>query len=972
MSKRLALFIGIQNFEDKLNFSQLKTPGNDAQDFAQTLRELGGFEKLGTLVDAGIREIREAIEGMYSQAERGDLTLLYYSGHGYRGRDRRLYLTARDTTIDRMLSTGLTETFIQSAMQNSRARHHVIILDSCFSGEFIAGSKQSKAEPLLFDQLSGEAAAVLASSGNVQLSFEEEGRNSLFTQFLLEGLQTGAADANRDGDITVGEMFDYADQKVREIRHDQTPMMELKARNAQILIAKSPIEEETSTIQLGEGAGGDYKELTGKTLGKYRLIERLGQGGMAEVFKAFQPGVERHVAIKVMHGHLAQTEEYLKRFHREAKAIGSLQHANIVRVIDFDIAKGVYYMVMEFVQGDTLKQFLDKKGALPFEQALAITEKLAGALGYAHRRGVIHRDIKPSNIMTSQPNFAHPILVDFGIAHMMSDASVTVTGELLGTPAYMSPEAIAGKKVDTRSDIYSLGTAFYEMLTGRAPYVADTPMGVILKKAQEAVPPPRELRPDIPQSIAQIALRAMAAEPTDRFQTAAEFEQALAEIRATMRQPLAAPPPPTARGEKTIIGGEDDILDGETILESLTGSGLGQTILYDDELPTEIHEEPIMAPPIAPPPTVPPQKRGIPGWMMAAGGVALILCLGLSALGLIRGFFGGDDGTPTAVTQATKPPTEIPTDAPPTPTVEEIEPTVTEPPVPPTDTPPPTQTPPPVAGIQRTAEKDGMSQRFVPATDFMMGALDNDLLAYNEEKPAHLVLLDPYWIDEFEVSAAQFARFLNEFDGGADNCNSNSCLATKNEEPTSRIFFSGGEFTVENGFGDHPATFVTWFGAASYCQWAGRRLPTEAEWELAARGEESLIYPWGDDFDPNALNYCDQSCDSDSRDSSIDDGFAQTAPVGSFSSGSSPFGALDMAGNVWEWVEDWFAADYYAASPANNPPGPAAGGGDGSKVLRGGAYGFVRQGNWRTTDRGRVAPDFTAPDIGFRCAESHP
>lgn len=272
-------------------------------------------------------------------------------------------------------------------------------------------------------------------------------------------------------------------------------------------------------------------DLTGHKFGKYELVESLGQGGMAEVYKAHQPGLDRFVALKVMHRHLASSPDFVSRFKREAKSIGQLQHAHILHVIDFDVENDVYYLVMDYIQGETLRDYLLQQGALPVAEALAITTQLVDAVDYAHRQGMIHRDIKPANVMFRDGTHSQVILTDFGMARLADDPSLTMSGTLIGTPAYMSPEAINGVQVDERTDIYSLGIVLYEMVTGRTPYTGDTPVTIILKQANEPLPPPREFRPDLPESVELILLKALAKDREERFQSAAEFKTALLQVQ---------------------------------------------------------------------------------------------------------------------------------------------------------------------------------------------------------------------------------------------------------------------------------------------------------------------------------------------------------------------------------------------------------------------------------------------------------
>ena len=271
-------------------------------------------------------------------------------------------------------------------------------------------------------------------------------------------------------------------------------------------------------------------DLTGKRLGKYELVERLGRGGMAEVYKSYQPGMDRFVAIKVMHSHLAESEDFVTRFKREAQLVGQLRHPHIVQVIDFDVQDEGYYMVMEYIKGETLKYYIQQKGALDPDEALRITSHLADALHYAHQEGMIHRDIKPANVMFTDNAYTHPVLTDFGIARIISGGTqLTASGAFVGTPAYISPEIARGEQADERSDIYSMGIMLYEMLTGKVPYDADTPFAVIMKHVNEPLPSARQININVTDSVERVLFTALAKNPTERYQTAAEFRDALNE-----------------------------------------------------------------------------------------------------------------------------------------------------------------------------------------------------------------------------------------------------------------------------------------------------------------------------------------------------------------------------------------------------------------------------------------------------------
>jgi tetratricopeptide (TPR) repeat protein len=285
-------------------------------------------------------------------------------------------------------------------------------------------------------------------------------------------------------------------------------------------------------------------DMTGKTLGKYRLIERLGRGGMAEVYRAYQPRLERDVAVKVMLGYLAEDEKFVGRFEREAKAVAALRHPHIVQIHDFDVEDDVYYMVMEYIGGETLKARLKRLNAegrrLPLDEVARIFRTLCDALDYAHAQGCIHRDIKPANIMFDGERL---VLTDFGIASIVGGTRYTASGAMVGTPAYMSPEQGQGNPGDVRSDVYSLGVILYEMVTGRLPYDADTPLAIVLKHLSEPLPLPSQICADVPPTVERVILKALAKSPDDRYQSAGVLAEALEAAVESMELPAEALPP---------------------------------------------------------------------------------------------------------------------------------------------------------------------------------------------------------------------------------------------------------------------------------------------------------------------------------------------------------------------------------------------------------------------------------------------
>ena len=255
--------------------------------------------------------------------------------------------------------------------------------------------------------------------------------------------------------------------------------------------------------------------IEGLTLGRYELGQRIAQGGMAEVYLGYDRRVKRQVAVKVLYG---RDKSFVRRFEREALAVGALSHDHILPLYDFGEQRPWYYLVMPYVEGGTLREYLLKRKRLNLEEAASFTDQIASALQYAHEQGVMHRDVKPSNILLRPDGYAY--LVDFGLAKaMMGGVALTNSGAMVGTPEYMAPEQSNGVN-DYRSDIYSLGVILYQMLTGRVPFTAESPVAVSLKHIQTMPIPPREINRAIPESVEAVILKALAKDPAERYQEA--------------------------------------------------------------------------------------------------------------------------------------------------------------------------------------------------------------------------------------------------------------------------------------------------------------------------------------------------------------------------------------------------------------------------------------------------------------------
>lgn len=277
-------------------------------------------------------------------------------------------------------------------------------------------------------------------------------------------------------------------------------------------------------------------ELIGQTLGQYRLTKELGKGGFATVYRAFQPTLNRNVAIKILHPEFLRDQRALRRFKREALAVARLHHPNIVAVYDYGEHDSRAYLVMEYVSGNTLKVRLGKP--VGYQLALDVVTAVGSALDYAHGKGLVHRDVKPGNILFTEDD--RIVLSDFGIVRLADEDDSSLTRGIIGTPYYMSPEQAMGRQVDGRSDLYSLGVLLFEMLTGRVPYKGDSPIATLSMHATLPVPSARDANARLTEEIDLVVHRGMAKAPGERYQTGADLREAFAQAIVDAERPLEA------------------------------------------------------------------------------------------------------------------------------------------------------------------------------------------------------------------------------------------------------------------------------------------------------------------------------------------------------------------------------------------------------------------------------------------------
>jgi serine/threonine-protein kinase len=666
--------------------------------------------------------------------------------------------------------------------------------------------------------------------------------------------------------------------------------------------------------------------MTEKIVGSYSITRSIGQGGMAHVYCAVHRLMEREVALKLILPILLTEEQAQARFLREAKLLAKLEHPCIVPIYDSGRVENSeqLYLAMRLMKGGSLDERLKAQGKLSIGEYLPILRRVVEGLSFAHRHNIVHRDLKPGNILFDGEGLAY--LSDFGIAHVAQQTlQMTATGAKLGTPQYMAPEQFEGETIDGRTDQYALAVMSYQVLSGRRPFEADTLIKLMKMHLMDA--PPALTLPDsaLGERLNGVLQKALAKEPDERYATCADFMKALSSAALDSGTPTQPSVPEATLLEATYIEPES--------AEPESAEPKPATLPPASEPPRTPAETPY-------PVKIPTQSR-MPLWGWAG--------LGVLGLALLWALFGRGSGQ--ASQTVSLPATATPRLAEPTNT---RKPTQTR--KPPTHTPRPTATAQPLGiGSSQLREKDGMLMVYVPAGEFEMGSTK-----YDDEQPVHTVYLDAYWIDQTEVSFAQFAKFVQASD-----------YRTSAEKDGASYVFdpvkvewndtAGVDWQYPQGTGagdweslglvEHPVVHVSWQDAQAYCEWAGAQLPSEAQWEKAARGTDGRTYPWGN-AQPNAdlLNFGNN--------------IGKTMPVGSYAAGASPYGALDLAGNVWEWVADWYAEGYYATSPARNPKGPSSGE---YRVLRGGSWNYDPD-LVRTSNRNWNSPTYSGNYNGFRCS----
>jgi serine/threonine-protein kinase len=610
----------------------------------------------------------------------------------------------------------------------------------------------------------------------------------------------------------------------------------------------------------------------------------------------------------------------ISRFQREARAAVRIRHQNAISVNDFGITSdNVVYLVMEFFPGKSLRDLLREEGHLSLDRTVKIIDRVAAALDAAHQEGIIHRDVKPDNIMLRRMSNGEDDVkvLDFGIAKIVDQQhkgseNLTITGTIIGTPYYLSPEQCrAVADLDARSDVYSLAVVTHEMLTGNVPFMAATPIAVAMMHISDPPPLISEKIPGFPAQAEAVIHKALAKRREERYNSALEYAHDLYESVLGYR-------PASEVRTSSLADGPPRSYDTGTARRVDTGSYVTET---GDAASTRIMHHGVNTPaggalsatpsggvagqnpyrtpvsgqiPVTPqglPTSTPQTSVYAPTAQPSSSNRGLLLAVAgvvLLVVAAAVAYFAIAGGEPPAQPQ----------------------PTVVAQPQTPADTKADPSSPP--AGMV-----------YIPGGTFMMGRDNEDEYV----GPPYEVTVAPYFMDKTEVTNKQYLEFVQ---------------ATDYAPPPD---WENGTFKV--GTADHPVVNVTWNDARAYAEWAKKRLPTEAEWEFAARGTDGRLYPWGNDWRPGN-SYTKES------------GLSTLQPVGSAPDGASPYGILDMAGNAWEWCSNNFSP--YPGSTA--PPKDLT-----FKIIRGGSLGDTRE-KATTTYRNWVPPEQRYEALGFRCVRS--
>ncbi len=713
-------------------------------------------------------------------------------------------------------------------------------------------------------------------------------------------------------------------------------------------------------------------------IGSFEVLDEIARGGMGVLYRVRDPEDGRIYAIKQLKDSHRAHPRQIERFRSEARSMAMLVHPHIVRVHELGISGRDYFLRMDFHSGTTLEQLL-LLGRESREQLVQIFTRVVEAVGYAHQRGVIHRDLKPSNILIDHEH--HPRLTDFGLARQLNPedgefSKLTQTGEAIGTPVYMPPEQVLGNRdqIDARTDVYALGVMLYQILAGQPPFLGGSTAEVYANILRAELVPPSRHRPGVPRALESICLRAMANAREERY---ASCDDLLADLARH------------ARGGKVALPAHVR----SALLRRVAVMILPVVVLLIAGLLLTLRSNRLVALP-----------------RLRASGPVLNPRLAES-LSLVReGEFGKAiararqarrDGAITGaqlhwirswaterrrrscqrlfragrIDQAYKLAGEQRQ------WISELWPVSA-----------PSSWRYLGPNYQRHHEfrepRLGLVMIWIPKSNFPMGTKDPAAEArywnarklfrhapFVNEHPQHSVQLSGYFIARHEVTRVQYRAFLD-----ANSHWRKGQTRPARVDETYLHDWKGMDFPP--GTGPHPVSSISWHAARAFARWVDLKLPTEAQWERAARGTDARRLPWGNSLSllGRRLNFADnrlrhwagykqmmQGQPRDFADRKVDDGAIMIAPIGTYPAGASPCGALNMAGNVQEWCRDWYDEKFYRQTPRGGWRDPFCNvqPSGGRRVVRGGSF-VDPLGTCRSAYRMAFRPDNCQPVVGFR------
>ncbi|WP_372366064.1 protein kinase [Candidatus Uabimicrobium sp. HlEnr_7] len=617
----------------------------------------------------------------------------------------------------------------------------------------------------------------------------------------------------------------------------------------------------------------------------YTILETLGQGGLGIVYKARRDNTGMLVALKIMYPNFSSNKEFVRRFMKEAKFSCQLSHIHVVKGIDFGDSNDVFYFAMEYVEGFTLKQYIKNLGRISEKEAIEIILQATKGLKHIENQNLIHRDIKPDNIMLTQEDQVVK-LCDLGLAKCMEDAlELTAPGVVMGTPHYMSPEqGIAGGVIDIRSDIYSLGITLFHMVSGEVPYQGNTAVSILNQHVSSDLPSPKDIKTDLSESICSIISKMMAKKQEDRYQCCQDL---IVDLNRYLRSE-----PPLLVSEVRVISNqrneEMDITQQRTVAMSTT----------NPQIEAAEKEEKITSSETATANALKQQKANVEHWEEITKTPSKRIGLRVGVLFFLAAVLGSGYHFRDEIRNYVE--YQILEKKP--------EKTIID---------KPKKQIPKISLREKSLKNFNSKIKAIKSKNLSESDL-KDTMSYIPEGKYSLndksyTETNGFWIDRYEVSNKDYWEF----------CQDTQYPLPKhwNNEPPKNM--------------NLPVANITWYDANIYASWAGKRLPTEKEWECVASSLKGRAYPWGNSFNAKYVNVNSQ----------------KVTEVDSMSKGKTQNNVFHMAGNVWEWTDSFFSEE------------------KDNQVIKGGSFSYGEKESL-SSYRDGFYPHSSRKDIGFRCVYS--